>query len=235
MRNGTALDDKFNEIKELYDYYDKSNFRRTNISEETYQTIYRGLGLLGHSTDALNDFVEINPEKMDKNSLKSYLKIFDKVKFYYENPQKLKEILNSSSSDFSEKIQAIKDNKNITCDDLFGVYLCEMSNYINQTFYKSVIILLRHFRDCMNLLGWEIYDQYKDLYEEKTAFEFCEIINGELLPEICNDFLQDYLPIKLSNFDKHIAMVVICEFCDWIYKRKFTHIRLNPYNDEIQI
>jgi hypothetical protein len=190
---------------------------------------------LGHNTDALGDFLPLSNESLDKSSFKSYWKIYEKVKFYYENPQILKKILNSTSNDFTEKIKnsAYADyNKKLTCDDLFGIYLSEISSHVNQTFYKSITILLKQYRDCMNLLGWELWELYKDLLEEKTELEYCEVKNAELLPEICNEFLNEFLPVKLPSFDKHIACVAICEFCDWIYKSKFTHIRLNPYTKE---
>lgn len=190
------------------------------------------MGLLGKNTDALNDFVKFEKNLNDPadKSYNSYMKIYERVKYFYENPKMYRETINSSSAEFSEKYK-FKNNKKITCDDLFGVYLNDISNYINSTFYKSVIILLRHYRDCMNILGWEIFEQYKDLLDEPTESEFCCVKNAENLPEICNDFLNNYLPNKLPSFDKHIASVIICEFCDWLYRKKFTHIRLNPNND----
>ncbi len=170
------------------------------------------------------------------------------MKLYYENPQLLRKILNSSLNDFTEEkikitpasaatVSASNSNlplnkKQLTCDDLFGIYLCEISENVNKTFYRSVIILLKQYRDCMNLLGWELWEQYKDLLDEPTEFEFCDVKTGGLLPEICNEFLNDFLPLKLPSFDRHIACVVICEFCDWLYKSKFTHIRVNVCNDE---
>jgi len=120
----------------------------------------------------------------------------------------------------------------ITCDDLIGAYLNIISNYINRQFYKSVIILLKNYRECMNLLGWEVFSQYKDLKDEKTELQYCEVKNGELFPEICNEFLNQYFPQKIPSFDKHIAAVVVCEFCDWLYRNKFTHISLNPNHQE---
>ena len=189
------------------------------------------MGLLGKSTDALNDFIDLNPDNYDKNSYKSINKIYERVKFYYENPAIMKEILNVSNNDLSDKN---KSNflKNLTCDDLFGIYLNDISNNINDVFYRSIIILLRHYRDCMNLVGWDIYNKYKDLIDEKTDCEFTSIKNGELLPDIYNDFLKRYIPKRLPCFDKHIASVVICEFNDWLYRRKFTHIKYDRRIEE---
>ena len=103
MRNGTALDDKFDEIKQFYDQYDKGSYKKSNISEETFHTIYSGLGLLGKSTDPLNDFIEMSPENYDKNSYRSIKKIYVKVKFYYENPANIKEILNICDNDLIDR------------------------------------------------------------------------------------------------------------------------------------
>lgn len=196
-------------------------------------TIYHGLGLLGNNTDALDDFIDLNPEVLDRKSFESYLKIYEKAKYYYENPQVLKGILTPNSNEFAEKKYKFNLNKNLKCDDLFGIYLNDISNYINSTFYKSVIILLRHYRDCMNSLGWEILEKYNDLIHEYTQYDFCSVKSGEILPDVCNDFLKVYLPKKLPSFDLHIARIVICEFCDWLYRKQYTHIRINPIAPEI--
>jgi hypothetical protein len=136
----------------------------------------------------------------------------------------MKEVLNISNNDLSDR-NKFKFLKEFTCDDLFGIYLNDISNNITQVFYKSVVILLRYYRDCMNLIGWDTLSNYKDLYDEKTEYEFTSVKNGELLPDIFNDFLEEYIPKRLPCFDIHIASVVISEFNDWLYRHAFTHIK----------
>ena len=58
------------------------------------------------------------------------------------------------------------------------------------------------------------------------------------LPEIANDFLLEYLPSILPNFDRYFAVVIISHFNFWLYGNDYTFINLelqkNIFNNSSQ-
>ena len=126
----------------------------------------------------------------------------------------------------------ISGNNIITCDHIFALFLIENSKVLNYKLYKTFVIFVKLYRECMNKLGWEILSIYKDLGSELTSLEFTSVKNGEHLPEIANDFINIYLPNNLPDFDKYLAVLIVNHFCDWIYKFKFTHMKLKFLNEE---
>ena len=128
--------------------------------------------------------------------------------------------------------------KNITCDQAIALFLIEISKDVTFDFFKIVVILLKHYRDCMNKLGWEILAQYKKLNDENSSAEFCSVKDPSRLPEIANDFLLEYLPSILPNFDRYFAVVIISHFNFWLYGNDYTFINLelqkNIFNNSSQ-
>lgn len=128
--------------------------------------------------------------------------------------------------------------KNITCDQAIALFLIEISKVVTFDFFKIVVILLKHYRDCMNKLGWEILAQYKKLNDENSSAEFCSVKDPSRLPEIANDFLLEYLPSTLPNFDRYFAVVIISHFNFWLYGNDYTFINLelqkNIFNNSTQ-
>ena len=94
-------------------------------------------------------------------------------------------------------------------------------------FFKSLVIFIKNLRDCTNLLGWDVLSQYKELSAEPTDFDFTTLKNAEHIPEIIDDFVNIFLKNNLPQFDKHLAVVLVSHFCDWLYKYKFTNIKIN--------
>ena len=69
----------------------------------------------------------------------------------------------------------------------------------------------------------ETYKVYIELYE------FCIINNGELLPEICNEFITIYLNDKkdLAGFDRSEAIDYVRHFCHWLFINGHTCSKLS--------
>jgi hypothetical protein len=42
----------------------------------------------------------------------------------------------------------------LTCDDVFVLYLGDVSKYVNATYYKTVLRFIVLYRECLNELGW---------------------------------------------------------------------------------
>lgn len=238
MKYEAPLEEKHPELKETL-YRKEDNGKSDN--EEIYLNIYRKLRLTNENEYEIgNEVIPTDgfPEGVNKNTRSSYEILKQRVKFIYSNgvyDPVLSGNYNIAQNDnddlkFSNS-QVVTRNK-ITCDDIFACFLIHMARIANEKFYKTIIVLIKHFRECMNKLGWDILSQFKHLSDEQTTLDFCSVKNGEHLPEIASDFINVYLPSKLPQFDKKIASVIVSQFCDWLHKHKLTHIKLryiNPY------
>lgn len=103
------------------------------------------------------------------------------------------------------------------------------------------------YRDCFNQFGWlkkaeadcrearvtleeknvqARVDSYKDFI---NTYEFCIINNGELLPEICNEFVTIYLNDKkeIAGFDRAEAIDYVRHFCHWLFINGHTCSKLS--------
>jgi len=49
----------------------------------------------------------------------------------------------------------------MSCDEVFAVYLWDVSQKINSAFYEDVILFALCFRECLNKEGWDKLDRYE--------------------------------------------------------------------------
>ena len=151
----------------------------------------------------------------------SYLPLYELLSQYITNPSMI-----PSSED-----------KHITCDQAMTLFLLSMSKSVTVDFFKLIVVIIKQYRDCMNKLGWQILSQYKKLNDEDRSSEYCSVKDASRLPEIANDFLSTYLPIKLPSFDKYFAVILISHFNFWLYGNDYTFISLsignNPVNNNM--
>jgi len=126
-----------------------------------------------------------------------------------------------------------EDEKKVksTCDDAFALFLVEISKKVAPKLYKIFLIFIRYYRECMNKLGWEIINQYKDLEDEPTYLDFCTVKKPEYLPQIVNDFVGGFLFKQCPNFDKNLVIVMVSHFCYWLYQNQYTHMKINLAKD----
>lgn len=220
-RDDGLSEEKDPEIKELYKAH---NPNQGYTGDETFYNIYRNLGLLGGPCFPTEGFPVFET-------------CSESVKKAYEPIQK--KIHSLMDLDLVDKIleyntESLEDDQklNVTADDIFALFLIENSKLVNEKFYKTLIIFVKLYRDCMNKLGWEILEQFKDIRDEPVHLEYTSIKNGEHLPDICNDFLKIYLPSAMPTFDLYLAAVIINHFCDWLYKFSFTHIKVKVVNEQ---
>lgn len=233
-----GLEERHPEFKEIYNKKDTYASDYNTEKEEMYMNIYSTLGLLGGPTDPYAGFPDFSKEKTLSSSQKGYQPIYRRLIYIMDNNLDEK-LLDSGENETSNKklsdgsIQSLSHK--ITCDDIFALFLIEHSKIVNSKFYRALVIFIKLLRDCMNKLGWEILSQYKDLLYEPTSMDYTSVKTAEHIPEIANDFINIFLPTHLPSFDKHLAAVIMNHFCDWLYKFKFTQMKLKFMNDQEQI
>jgi hypothetical protein len=110
----------------------------------------------------------------------------------------------------------------LSCDEVFAIYLYEISQKINPEYYKTMIRFVLAYRECLNRYGWEkkaendevlnnsgngeelettmitpasdnILEKAKELRTKAKGSEFSVINNSEHAPEICNEFVTVFL------------------------------------------
>lgn len=95
------------------------------------------------------------------------------------------------------------------CDDLFAVYLNEISSKVNQDYFKHVMRFILLFRECLNDLGW------KKKYESRARNRLEEIKMAAAVkganPENEPELYQKELTEAMKSFP---VTGEFCEQCD---------------------
>lgn len=155
-------------------------------------------------------------------------------------------IINSSFSDSLNDFQSKSDNnntnsnyiqKNICCDEIFYDYLKSIIKYSNQKYFVFVFKFIIIFRECINT--------YKNIELENSILvlkenipldikEFTQYYDAEQAPELCNEFISEYLQsCDYFGFEKsEIPEIIdiIQHFCYWMYENNYTSSRLSLLN-----
>jgi hypothetical protein len=83
------------------------------------------------------------------------------------------------------------------------------------------------FRECINRLRADLVkkDQQNKLYSE--------IYNCENVPEVCNDFLLEFMePYDYFGMNKDEIIELIQHFCYWLNLKEYTHLNLTLLNNK---
>ena len=240
-----SLEERHPEFKDIYNKQNNFANDYTTEKEEIYFNIFQTLGLLGGPVNPLVGFPDFSDGKLNPKIVKSYLPIYKKVKYILDNNLLNKLLYHSETLESTNDIQGkVKDTSSVyktdaqghtilTCDDIFAIFLIDNSQLFTKQFYKTVVIFTKSYRECMNKLGWEVLSQYKDINNELTNLQYTSVKNGEHLPEITEEFVNIYLPSNLPSFDRYLAVVLANYFCDWLYKHRFTNLKIKFMNGEL--
>jgi len=121
-------------------------------------------------------------------------------------------------------------------DEIFALYLYQISRKVNEVFYKTVLTYVILFRECLNDIGWgkraesedikvETNSQYKHDMETKA---FCLYNNAEHAPEICNEFVTVFMENKRGQCEisKPDQIDLTINLCHWLFENQFTCSKL---------
>lgn len=103
---------------------------------------------------------------------------------------------------------------------IFFLYIKELSNKTNKSYFLFVNKFIILFRECINSIK---KDQVKDEYKTEKANEYSQIYSAEVIPESCNDFFIEFM--QPNNYYGLKEMELIEEaqhFCFWLYTNKYT-------------
>lgn len=148
---------------------------------------------------------------------------------------------NKPNDEYSGKFTIINGNvsgnSNVCCDDIFYEYLKSISKFANQKYFIFIFKFILIFRECINT--------YKNIELENSILvlkenipheikEFTQYYDAEQAPELCNEFISEYLDSNdYFGFEKkEIPEIidVIQHFCYWMYENNYTSSRLSILN-----
>lgn len=122
-----------------------------------------------------------------------------------------------------------EERNKLSSDEVFAIYLYEISKKINPDYYKSMLKFVIAYRECLNKYGWEkkaendevlnnsgtgeeventtmitpasevIIRKARELRDKANGKEFSVINNAEHAPEICNEFVTVFLQEKSKD------------------------------------
>lgn len=148
------------------------------------------------------------------------------------NPIKIfKVLMESMASESKEKYISLQksvevaaiDTKNKTAENAFGRYLYELGRKVSDDFFKTSIIFVRLYKDCLNEYGWEVVKKQRSVTLEEKKREFAkEPDTADYIPDVCNDFVNYFLPQEFPSFDKYLATELVRHLCDWVSKSGYT-------------
>ena len=146
------------------------------------------------------------------------------------NPLLLKSSINENNI---TKIQS-KNHKNICCDEIFFEYLKIITKLANLNYFKFVFKFIIIFRECINTYkNIELENSILVLHENipKDIKEFTQYYDAEQAPELCNEFISEYLvSCDYFGFEKDFIpeiVDIIQHFCYWMYENNYTSSRLS--------
>ena len=127
-------------------------------------------------------------------------------------------------------VEKIEKKELVTCDEAFILYLFYISKFIKKDFCKINLMVLKHFRDLVNILGWNLLSEYKSLDDEDTSKDFSSIKEPLKIPLIAGDFCNTYMKEVMKDFDVYFGIIIISHFNFWLYANDLTFIKLNLPN-----
>ena len=87
--------------------------------------------------------------------------------------------------------------KDLKIDHVFALFLIDVSERSIVNFYKTMVIFIDFFRECINVEGWNFISKYKIVFDEETKKEmrtYTSIKSAETVPHFTNEFLMRFLP-----------------------------------------
>jgi hypothetical protein len=126
--------------------------------------------------------------------------------------------------------------QNPSCDLIISLFLYHLSRLISEKFYVVIGLLFRNLRECLNVHGYAVIDEYfaKNLEGKKEEVKlvpkegkrFCEVETCEYLPLISEKFLIEYLPEQCPEFEPQLGIDTMYDFCNWLLKKGFTKVKV---------
>jgi hypothetical protein len=115
-------------------------------------------------------------------------------------------------------------------DGIFFFYLKEFYKNASIEYFWFMIKFIVLFRECINKLRANLVKKEE---QSETNKLYSQIYNSEYVPEICNDFVLDFMePFDYFGLNKDELIEIIQHFCYWLYSKQYTQLHLSLINNK---
>ena len=112
-------------------------------------------------------------------------------------------------------------------DGIFFFYLKEFYKSANVEYFWFMIKFIVLFRECINKFRANL------VKKEESNKLYSEIYNSENVPEICNDFVLEFMePYDYFGLNKDELIELIQHFCYWLNIKQYTQLHLSLLNNK---
>lgn len=130
-----------------------------------------------------------------------------------------------------------EERNRLSCDEIFAVYLREVSQRVNEGFYKMLLKYIICYREWANQVGWQKsnegdkenqHDETNDtVKEEKQEIDYTAVHNAEIIPELCNDFITVFMVEHNFGIERADSIDMTRNLCNWLYVNGHTCSKLS--------
>ena len=119
------------------------------------------------------------------------------------------------------------------CDEIFAEYLNYVSKNVKKSYYKQVVKFVLLYREYFNETGKKIAQKKEGLpdiitdQKEELEFDYCLISDATYAPEICNDFITEFLDHIKPNFIELNPIEITQNLCHWLFMNEYTCSRIS--------
>ena len=115
-------------------------------------------------------------------------------------------------------------------DGIFFFYLKEFYKNASIEYFWFMIKFIVLFRECINKLRANLVKKEE---QSETNKLYSQIYNSEYVPEVCNDFVLDFMePFDYFGLNKDELIEIIMHFCYWLYSKQYTQLHLSLINNK---
>ena len=123
-----------------------------------------------------------------------------------------------------ENNPGIKKDKKFNLDEIFLIYIKDISKKVNIKYFPYIIKFVILFRKYINDLK---KDLLKNIIQDDKKNYYSQVFNAENIPEESNGFITDFME-KNNYFEmnKNEVFEITQNFCCWLYLYKFSQYYL---------
>ena len=133
-----------------------------------------------------------------------------------EEPNLEKESLSENNNDFNEVTEKVKKTN---LDGIFFLYLKDIFKKCNFDYFLFIIKVIFILREFINETRKNLVPKNNEV--GKMTY-YSEIYNAEVIPSICNNFL-DYLSYNnYFDLDRNELIDIVQQLCYWLYNNHYS-------------
>jgi len=116
-----------------------------------------------------------------------------------------------------------------TIDEIFSKYLVEVVKDCNKEYFEFITKFVVLFRECINKIKYEnSINNNNNGFGINDAEEFSVNNNADTVPDICNEFITDFMESHdYFGLDTMELIEIIQHLCNWLYENKYTTSKLS--------